>query len=294
MFEGTEREVVIQETVFTRTGVDRDLRFAFELAQQAAQEAPHLGDQVQRHRHHHALLGRARRGDGEELPGGEGRQVHIDILTANFVPATRLVRRGVASNLFGDILSDLGPACTGTIGIAPSANINPDRKFLAVRAGARLGAGHRGFGASQPDRHDLVGADASSTRATCAGRRQRWRRRDAARRPEGAEDIATSAATAGTRGSRRGDRAAALTLSALRRRASGKLPMHRRAGARARKADRIGRRFQAHPGRGVGIGMAARLVGVSRRSARTLLTASCRRDGRQRLPPAAVAHFEAM
>ena len=68
MFEGTEREVVIQETVMTRTGVDRVLKFAFELAQQAAQEAPHLGDQVERHRHHHALLGRARRGDGEELP----------------------------------------------------------------------------------------------------------------------------------------------------------------------------------------------------------------------------------
>ena len=67
MFAGTEREIVMQETVMTRIGVDRVLKFAFELAQQDAEEAPHLGDQVERHRDHHAVLGRARRGDGEEL-----------------------------------------------------------------------------------------------------------------------------------------------------------------------------------------------------------------------------------
>jgi tartrate dehydrogenase/decarboxylase/D-malate dehydrogenase len=65
----------------------------------------------------------------------------------------------VASNLFGDILSDLGPACTGTIGIAPSANLNPDRTFpIAVRTGARLGAGHLWQEHRQSDRDDLVGA----------------------------------------------------------------------------------------------------------------------------------------
>ena len=68
----------------------------------------------------------------------------------------------VGSNLFGDILSDLGPAVCGTIGIAPSANINPERDVsVAVRAGARLGAGHRRQGHRQSDRPDLVGrADA--------------------------------------------------------------------------------------------------------------------------------------
>ncbi len=65
----------------------------------------------------------------------------------------------VASNLFGDILSDLGLACTGTIGIAPSGNINPEGDFpIAVRAGARLGARYRRPGHRQPDRQDLVGA----------------------------------------------------------------------------------------------------------------------------------------
>ena len=65
MFAGTEREVVVQETVMSRIGVDRVLKFAFELARATAEEAPHLGDQVERHRHHHAVLGRARGGDGE-------------------------------------------------------------------------------------------------------------------------------------------------------------------------------------------------------------------------------------
>ena len=82
---------------------------------------------------------------------------HIDILTAHFVLHPDRFDVVVASNLFGDILSDLGPACTGTIGIAPSGNINPERELpVAVRAGARLGAGHRRAGHRQPDRPDLV------------------------------------------------------------------------------------------------------------------------------------------
>jgi len=57
---------------------------------------------------------------------------HIDILTAHFVRNPHWFDVVVASNLFGDILSDLGPACTGTIGIAPSANINPERRFPSL------------------------------------------------------------------------------------------------------------------------------------------------------------------
>jgi tartrate dehydrogenase/decarboxylase / D-malate dehydrogenase len=57
---------------------------------------------------------------------------HIDILTAHFVQRPDYFDVVVASNLFGDILSDLGPACTGTIGIAPSANINPEGKFPSL------------------------------------------------------------------------------------------------------------------------------------------------------------------
>jgi tartrate dehydrogenase/decarboxylase/D-malate dehydrogenase len=57
---------------------------------------------------------------------------HIDILTAHFVQRPEFFDVVVASNLFGDILSDLGPACTGTIGIAPSANLNPDRTWPSL------------------------------------------------------------------------------------------------------------------------------------------------------------------
>ena len=85
---------------------------------------------------------------------------HIDILCARFVLNPDRFDVVVATNLFGDILSDLGPACTGTIGIAPSGNLNPDRNVpVAVRAGARLGAGHRRQEHRQSDRDDLVGGD---------------------------------------------------------------------------------------------------------------------------------------
>ena len=64
---------------------------------------------------------------GKNYPGVKLDKFHIDILTAHFVQRPDFFDVVVASNLFGDILSDLGPACTGTIGIAPSANLNPDR-----------------------------------------------------------------------------------------------------------------------------------------------------------------------
>ena len=100
---------------------------------QDAEEASDLGDQVERHRHHHAVLGRARRGDGEELSRHQVGQVpHRHSLRAVRAASPTRFNVVVASNLFGDILSDLGPACTGTIGIAPSGNINPERKFPSV------------------------------------------------------------------------------------------------------------------------------------------------------------------
>ncbi len=95
MFSGTEREVVVQETVMTRIGVDRVLKFAFELAQQDAEEASHLRHQVERHRHHHAVLGRARGGDGEELSRHQVGQVpHRHSLGAVRAQAGPLQRRG--------------------------------------------------------------------------------------------------------------------------------------------------------------------------------------------------------
>ena len=111
-----------------RIGVDRVLKFAFELRCSAAAQEAHLGDQEQRHLDHHAVLGRARRGDGEALPAGRGRSLPHRHPRRAFRAAAAAFDVVVASNLFGDILSDLGPACTGTIGIAPSANLNPTRE----------------------------------------------------------------------------------------------------------------------------------------------------------------------
>ena len=127
IYEGTPREIVVQETVMSRIGVDRVLKFAFELAQSRPKKhltsatksngisitMPYWDERV-------AAM-------AKNYPGITLDKFHIDILTAHFVQRPDFFDVVVASNLFGDILSDLGPACTGTIGIAPSANLNPER-----------------------------------------------------------------------------------------------------------------------------------------------------------------------
>ncbi|KQT53133.1 tartrate dehydrogenase [Aureimonas sp. Leaf454] len=132
MFPGTEREIVMQETVMSRVGVDRILAYAFDLAQ--SREKKHLTSATKSN------------GISITMPYWDGRveemarrypevrwdKYHIDILCAHFVLNPDRFDVVVASNLFGDILSDLGPACTGTIGIAPSGNINPEGRFPSL------------------------------------------------------------------------------------------------------------------------------------------------------------------
>ena len=132
MFPGTAREVAVQETVMSRFGTERILRFAFELAQRRPKK--------------HLTSATKSNGIAITMPWWDQRveemavrypdvrvdKYHIDILTANFVLHPDWFDVVVASNLFGDILSDLGPACTGTIGIAPSANLNPERQFPSL------------------------------------------------------------------------------------------------------------------------------------------------------------------
>ncbi|RSN04769.1 tartrate dehydrogenase [Streptomyces sp. WAC 01325] len=132
IFEGTERETVVQETVMTRTGVDRVLRYAFEVA--AARPRKHLTWATKSNGISISMPYWDERAAemAEQYPDVTADKDHIDILTAKFVLKPDQYDVVVASNLFGDILSDLGPACTGTIGIAPSANINPDRTFPSL------------------------------------------------------------------------------------------------------------------------------------------------------------------
>ncbi|MEK9677943.1 MAG: tartrate dehydrogenase [Rhodospirillaceae bacterium] len=129
MYEGTENEMVVQESIFTRKGVDRILKYAFDLAD--SRPAKHLTSATKSNGIIHTMPYWDERlaAMGEKYPGVEWDKYHIDILTAHFVGHPDWFDVVVGSNLFGDILSDLGPAITGTIGIAPSGNINPERDF---------------------------------------------------------------------------------------------------------------------------------------------------------------------
>jgi tartrate dehydrogenase/decarboxylase/D-malate dehydrogenase len=132
MYEGTDREIVFQQSCFSRKGVDRILKYAFDLAQRRPKKhltaatksngisitMPYWDERV-------VEMGKA-------YPDVKWDKYHIDILTAQFVLHPDWFDVVVASNLFGDILSDLGPACTGTIAIAPSANINPEGLFPSL------------------------------------------------------------------------------------------------------------------------------------------------------------------
>ena len=124
MFGGTDREFVVQESVFTRKGVDRVLRYAFELARTRAEK--HLTSATKSNGIAITMpyWDERFKAISAEYPDVKTSQYHIDILTAHFVQHPDWFDVVVGSNLFGDILSDLGPACTGTIGIAPGANIN--------------------------------------------------------------------------------------------------------------------------------------------------------------------------
>ena len=126
LFEGTAREIVMQETVMTRIGVDRVLRYAFDLAQRRPKR--HLTSATKSNGISITMPYWDERVEAmaKAYPDVRWDKYHIDILTAHFVLNPDRFDVVVASNLFGDILSDLGPACTGTIGIAPSGNINPE------------------------------------------------------------------------------------------------------------------------------------------------------------------------
>jgi tartrate dehydrogenase/decarboxylase / D-malate dehydrogenase len=132
IYEGTEDEVVTQQTVFTRRGVDRILRFAFELA--LSRPGKHLTSATKSNGITVTMpfWDERVKGMAAHYPEVRVDQYHIDILTAHFVQHPDWFDVVVGSNLFGDILSDLGPAVTGTIGIAPSANLNPEREFPSM------------------------------------------------------------------------------------------------------------------------------------------------------------------
>ncbi len=132
LYPGMEGEVVVQESIFTRRGVDRVQRFAFELARSRSKK--HLTSATKSNGIIHTMpfWDERFRAASADFPEVRTDQFHIDILTAHFVQHPDWFDVVVASNLFGDILSDLGPAVAGGIGIAPSANLNPERKYPSM------------------------------------------------------------------------------------------------------------------------------------------------------------------
>ena len=132
MFEGTDREFVVQESVMSRHGVDRVLDYAYKLA--ASRPKKHLTSATKSNGIAITMPYWDERVEamGARFPDVRVDRFHIDILCAHFVQRPQFFDTVVASNLFGDILSDLGPACTGTIGIAPAANIDPSRTHPSV------------------------------------------------------------------------------------------------------------------------------------------------------------------
>jgi tartrate dehydrogenase/decarboxylase/D-malate dehydrogenase len=132
IFEGTDREIVIQESVFSRHGTDRVMKFAFELAQSRPRRQLTVATKSNGIAISMPWWDERADAMAKGYPSVTVDKQHIDILSARFVLQPTRFDVVVASNLFGDILSDLGPACTGTIGLAPSANLNPDRTFPSL------------------------------------------------------------------------------------------------------------------------------------------------------------------
>jgi tartrate dehydrogenase/decarboxylase/D-malate dehydrogenase len=132
MFEGTEFEFAVQQSTFTRRGVDRILRYAFEMARSRPKR--HLTSATKSNGISVTMpyWDERFRAMAAQYPEVRTDQYHIDILCAQFVMHPDWFDVVVGSNLFGDILSDLGPGCTGTIAIAPSANLNPEREFPSM------------------------------------------------------------------------------------------------------------------------------------------------------------------
>ena len=132
MFADTDRELVLQQSVHTRFGSDRVLRYAYELAQSTQRKSLTVATKSNGLAISMPWWDARARAIGEDYPAIKVDIQHIDALAAKFVLKPEAMNVVVAPNLFGDILSDLGPACAGTLGIAPSANLNPDGTYPSL------------------------------------------------------------------------------------------------------------------------------------------------------------------
>ena len=156
LYRGTPEELAVQQSIFTRKGCDRIMRYAFELAMKRPRR--HVTSATKSNGIIHSMPYWDERfaAIATEYPDVKTSQYHIDILTAHFVQHPDWFDVVVGSNLFGDILSDLGPAIAGSIGIAPGGNINPEKEYPSMFEPVHGSAPDiAGKGIANPDRADL-------------------------------------------------------------------------------------------------------------------------------------------
>lgn len=127
-----EDEVVVQQSVFTRRGTDRIMRYAFEFARRLGRRRVTSATKSNGLYHSMPFWDERFAVIADEYADIAADQYHIDILSAHMVMSPERFDIVVGSNLFGDILSDLGPGLTGTIAVAPSANLNPEGRFPSM------------------------------------------------------------------------------------------------------------------------------------------------------------------
>jgi tartrate dehydrogenase/decarboxylase/D-malate dehydrogenase len=129
---GTPHEVAEQTGVFTRRGVERIARFAFELASRRPRRRLASATKSNAMQHTMVLWDEAVESVAAGYPTVEWRKYHVDALAARMVTDPSSLDVIVASNLFGDILTDLGAAVSGSLGVAPGANIDPERRHPSM------------------------------------------------------------------------------------------------------------------------------------------------------------------
>ena len=172
---GTPYEAAEQAGLFTRHGIERIARYAFELASKRPRRELASATKSNALQHSMVLWDTVVDEVRKDYPGVNFRKYHVDALAARMVTHPQTVDVIVASNLFGDILTDLGAAVSGSLGMAPSGNINPERNIpVDVRADSRLGARHQREGHRESHRRDLGrGADARSSGRASGARHDR-------------------------------------------------------------------------------------------------------------------------
>jgi tartrate dehydrogenase/decarboxylase/D-malate dehydrogenase len=129
---GTPYEVAEQTGLFTRTGIERILRYGFEVASKRPRRLIASATKSNALRHSMVLWDEVADQVRKDYPHVEYRKYHVDALAARMISAPQTIDVIVCSNLFGDILTDIGSALSGSLGIAPGGNINPERAFPSM------------------------------------------------------------------------------------------------------------------------------------------------------------------